>query len=157
MGRPLRAERAAFLEQAAVVLEQRRGELLEVMASEAGKTFDQGDPEISEAIDFANYYATLAERLDQVDGATPVPVGLTVVTPPWNFPVAIPAGGVLAALAAGSAVVIKPARQAARCGAVMVDALWEAGVPRDVLHSSTSRSARSGSSWSPTRASTGSS
>ena len=58
---------------------------------------------------------------------------LTVVTPPWNFPVAIPAGSTLAALAAGSAVVIKPAKQARRSGAVMIEALWEAGVPRDVL------------------------
>ena len=55
------------------------------------------------------------------------------MTPPWNFPVAIPAGSTLAALAAGSAVVIKPAKQARRSGAVMVEALWEAGVPKDVL------------------------
>ena len=61
------------------------------------------------------------------------PVGLTVVTPPWNFPVAIPAGSTLAALATGSPVIIKPARQARRSGAVMVEALWEAGVPREVL------------------------
>jgi RHH-type proline utilization regulon transcriptional repressor/proline dehydrogenase/delta 1-pyrroline-5-carboxylate dehydrogenase len=104
------------------------------MASEAGKTLDQSDPEISEAIDFARYYAHLARGLDAVDGARFKPSALTVVTPPWNFPVAIPAGSTLAALAAGSAVVIKPAAQAARCGSVMVDALWAAGVPRDVLH-----------------------
>ena len=53
------------------------------MAAETGKTLDQGDPEVSEAVDFANYYASLAEKLDHVDGATAVPVGLTVVTPPW--------------------------------------------------------------------------
>ncbi len=56
-----------------------------------------------------------------------------MVTPPWNFPVAIPAGGVLAALAAGSGVVIKPARLTWWCGAVMVEALWDAGVPRELL------------------------
>lgn len=127
------AERAAVLRQAAVVLEQRRSDLLEVMAAECGKTLDQGDPEVSEAIDFANYYAGLAEELDRVDGAFARPVGLTVVTPPWNFPVAIPAGSTLAALAAGSAVVVKPAGQARRCGAAMVEALWAGGVPRDVL------------------------
>jgi RHH-type proline utilization regulon transcriptional repressor/proline dehydrogenase/delta 1-pyrroline-5-carboxylate dehydrogenase len=88
---------------------------------------------VSEAIDFANYYASLADGLDSVDGAVASPVGLTVVTPPWNFPVAIPAGSVLAALAAGSAVIIKPAPQAARCGAVLVDALLSAGVPADAL------------------------
>ncbi|MET4134582.1 bifunctional proline dehydrogenase/L-glutamate gamma-semialdehyde dehydrogenase [Pseudarthrobacter sp. PvP090] len=126
-------ERAAILHRAGDVLEARRAELLEVMASETGKTIDQGDPEVSEAVDFAHYYAEAARKLDDVDGATFVPAKLTVVTPPWNFPVAIPAGSTLAALAAGSAVVIKPAKQARRSGAVMIEALWEAGVPRDVL------------------------
>ncbi|MDP9984215.1 RHH-type proline utilization regulon transcriptional repressor/proline dehydrogenase/delta 1-pyrroline-5-carboxylate dehydrogenase [Pseudarthrobacter oxydans] len=126
-------ERAAVLHRAGDVLEARRAELLEVMASETGKTIDQGDPEVSEAVDFAHYYAEAARKLDDVDGATFVPAKLTVVTPPWNFPVAIPAGSTLAALAAGSAVVIKPAKQARRSGAVMIEALWEAGVPRDVL------------------------
>ncbi|KAD4060013.1 aldehyde dehydrogenase family protein [Arthrobacter yangruifuii] len=127
------AERAEVLHRAGQVLEARRAELMEVMAAETGKTLDQSDPEVSEAIDFAHYYAELARELDTVEGARFVPSRLTVVTPPWNFPVAIPAGSTLAALAAGSAVVIKPARQSARCGAVMVEALWEAGVPRDVL------------------------
>lgn len=127
------AERAEILHRAGDVLEARRADLLEVMASETGKTIDQGDPEVSEAVDFAHYYAESARKLDKVDGATFVPAKLTVVTPPWNFPVAIPAGSTLAALAAGSAVVIKPAKQAARSGAVMVEALWEAGVPRHVL------------------------
>ncbi|MET1152777.1 proline dehydrogenase family protein [Arthrobacter sp.] len=131
------AERAEVLHKAGDKLNANRARLLEVMAAEAGKTLDQGDPEVSEAADFAHFYAELARKLDAVDGATFVPSKLTVVTPPWNFPTAIPAGGVLAALAAGSAVVIKPAQQAARTGAVMVEAVWEAldeaGVPRDVL------------------------
>ncbi|MGN7199617.1 bifunctional proline dehydrogenase/L-glutamate gamma-semialdehyde dehydrogenase [Arthrobacter sp. SAFR-044] len=126
-------ERAEILHRAGEILESRRADLLEVMASETGKTIDQGDPEVSEAVDFAHYYAESARKLDTVDGATFVPAKLTVVTPPWNFPVAIPAGSTLAALAAGSAVVIKPAKQAARSGAVMVEALWEAGVPKGVL------------------------
>lgn len=126
-------ERAEVLHRAGDILEARRADLLEVMASETGKTLDQGDPEVSEAVDFAHYYAESARKLDKVDGATFVPAKLTVVTPPWNFPVAIPAGSTLAALAAGSAVVIKPAKQARRSGAVMIEALWEAGVPKDVL------------------------
>ncbi|WP_457946911.1 bifunctional proline dehydrogenase/L-glutamate gamma-semialdehyde dehydrogenase [Pseudarthrobacter sp. alpha12b] len=126
-------ERAEILHRAGEILETRRADLLEVMASETGKTIDQGDPEVSEAVDFAHYYAESARKLDTVDGATFVPAKLTVVTPPWNFPVAIPAGSTLAALAAGSAVVIKPAKQAARSGAVMVEALWEAGVPKGAL------------------------
>ncbi|MGN7861857.1 bifunctional proline dehydrogenase/L-glutamate gamma-semialdehyde dehydrogenase [Microbacterium sp. 22303] len=132
--RALGAEgRAAILHKAGDVLEARRADLLEVMGSEAGKVIEQGDPEVSEAIDFAHYYAESAKKLAHVDGATMQPVGLTVVTPPWNFPVAIPAGSTLSALATGSPVIIKPARQARRSGAVMVEALWEAGVPREVL------------------------
>ncbi|MFT4231954.1 MAG: proline dehydrogenase family protein [Leucobacter sp.] len=126
-------ERARILYRAGEVLEAKRAELLEVMGSECGKTLDQGDPEVSEAIDFANYYAMLGQLLEQVDGAVYRPKRLIAVIPPWNFPVAIPAGGVFSALAAGSAVVIKPASNSARSGAVMVEALWEAGVPRDVL------------------------
>lgn len=132
-GRSSGAGRAEILEHAALILESRRAELAEVMAAEAGKTLDQSDPEISEAIDFARYYADLARRLDEVDGASFLPATVTAVTPPWNFPVAIPAGSTLAALAAGSAVVLKPAEQAARCGSVLAQALWDAGVPRGVL------------------------
>lgn len=127
------AERAALLHRAGLALAANRDRLIEVMAAETGKTIAEADPEISEAIDFAHYYAERARELDHVQGATFVPSRLTVVTPPWNFPVAIPAGGVLAALAAGSGVVIKPAGLAQRSGAVMVEALWEAGIPRDLL------------------------
>ncbi|WP_448655559.1 proline dehydrogenase family protein [Microbacterium lacticum] len=131
------AERAAVLQAAARALEARRGELIEVAASETGKVFAEADVEISEAVDFANYYAATARELDRVPGAVFVPARLTVVAPPWNFPIAIPAGGVLAALAAGSGVVFKPAPQARRCAAVVAEAIWqafdEAGVSRDVL------------------------
>jgi RHH-type transcriptional regulator, proline utilization regulon repressor / proline dehydrogenase / delta 1-pyrroline-5-carboxylate dehydrogenase len=126
-------ERSRILYDAADVLAAFRGRLIEVMASEAGKTIAEGDVEVSEAVDFARYYAARAPELDAIDGARFVPARLTVVTPPWNFPVAIPAGSVLSALAAGSGVIIKPAHQSQRSAAVMVEALWEAGVPREVL------------------------
>ncbi len=126
-------ERARILHRAGAELAASRADLIEVMASEAGKTIAEGDPEVSEAIDFAHYYAEQARTLEHIDGAKFTPFALTVVTPPWNFPVAIPAGSVLAALAAGSAVIIKPAGLAKRSGAVMVEALWRAGVPREVL------------------------
>jgi RHH-type proline utilization regulon transcriptional repressor/proline dehydrogenase/delta 1-pyrroline-5-carboxylate dehydrogenase len=127
------AERAEVLLRAAAALESRRGELIEVAASETGKVFAEADVEVSEAVDFARYYAAKARELDAISGASFVPASVTVVTPPWNFPVAIPAGGVLAALAAGSGVVFKPAPQARRCAAVVAEALWQAGIPRDVL------------------------
>jgi RHH-type proline utilization regulon transcriptional repressor/proline dehydrogenase/delta 1-pyrroline-5-carboxylate dehydrogenase len=132
-GRKSGSERAAVLHRAGHALAASRDRLIEVMASETGKTIAEGDPEVSEAIDFAHYYAERARDLDRVQGATFVPARLTVVTPPWNFPLAIPAGGVLAALAAGSGVIIKPATLAQRTGAVLVEALWEAGVPRELL------------------------
>ena len=126
--------RSWVLHQAGAALASRRGDLVSVMAAETGKTIAEADVEVSEAIDFAHYYAESALRLDIVDGASFEPVKLTVVTPPWNFPVAIPAGSVLAALAAGSGVIIKPAHQSRRCAAVMVEALWQGGVPREALH-----------------------
>jgi RHH-type proline utilization regulon transcriptional repressor/proline dehydrogenase/delta 1-pyrroline-5-carboxylate dehydrogenase len=127
------AGRAALLHAAGEALEARRAELIEVMMSEAGKTIDQADPEVSEAVDFAHYYAERSLELWTMPGAIPMPRSVTLVTPPWNFPVAIPAGSTLAALASGSAVMLKPAAQAARCGAVLAEALWDAGIPRDVL------------------------
>jgi len=125
--------RATVLHSAGEALAAARAELIEVMASETGKTIAEGDGEVSEAIDFAHYYAERARELDRITDAEFEPSRLIVVTPPWNFPVAIPAGSVLAALASGAGVIIKPAPQARRSAAVMVEALWAGGVPRDVL------------------------
>ncbi len=125
--------RSWVLHQAGAALAARRSDLVAVMAAETGKTIAEADVEVSEAIDFAHYYAESAKRLEAVDGAEFVPARLTVVTPPWNFPVAIPAGSVLSALAAGSGVIIKPAPQSPRSAAVMVEALWQGGIPRNVL------------------------
>ena len=128
--------RAEILREAGRQLEARRAELLTIMAHEGGKTVAEGDPEVSEAIDFATYYADRALELAQgpsCDGAAFTPDMVVLVTPPWNFPVAIPLGGVLAALAAGSAVVIKPAHPTVGCVEVGAEALYAAGVPREAL------------------------
>lgn len=133
------AVRAAVLRRAAFELERSRGDLVAVMAHEAGKAVAEGDPEVSEAVDFARYYAQAADDLadGSVPGAVFRPDGVTVVTPPWNFPVAIPVGSVLAALAAGSPVLVKPAPQtplSARVAFAAVHRALEAeGVPADVL------------------------
>jgi RHH-type proline utilization regulon transcriptional repressor/proline dehydrogenase/delta 1-pyrroline-5-carboxylate dehydrogenase len=127
------AERAGILLDAADVLEASRGRLIEVAASETGKTIAEGDVEVSEVIDFARWYADRALQLEAITEARFVPSRVTVVAPPWNFPVAIPGGSTLAALAAGSGVILKPAPQARRSAAVLCEALWEGGVPRDVL------------------------
>ncbi|EGD56600.1 bifunctional proline dehydrogenase/L-glutamate gamma-semialdehyde dehydrogenase [Gordonia neofelifaecis] len=125
-------ERATILYRTAEILSARRGHLVSLAAAEAGKAVAQSDPEISEAIDFARYYAHRALELDQVSGAEFTPDRVVVVTPPWNFPIAIPAGGTFAALAAGAAVIHKPSKPTPHCSMAILEALWEAGVPRDV-------------------------
>lgn len=122
------AERAAVLRRAAAALEAARGDLVATMVHEAGKTVAEADPEVSEAVDFARYYADRAEELadGQVPGAQFRPRGVTVVTPPWNFPVAIPVGSTLAALAAGSPVLVKPAPPTPRCVQVAMAAVQQA-------------------------------
>jgi RHH-type proline utilization regulon transcriptional repressor/proline dehydrogenase/delta 1-pyrroline-5-carboxylate dehydrogenase len=115
--------RAAALRAVARRLEEARTDLVAAMVHEPGKTVAEADPEVSEAVDFATYYARSAEDLERVPGARFTPDGVTLVTPPWNFPVAIPVGGVLAALAAGSAVLAKPAPPTPRCLEVAVEAI----------------------------------
>ena len=125
------ADRAAALHRLGAELEAMRTELITVAAGEVGKLIDQADIEVSEACDFAHYYAGLA--LEEIPGAVHRPPRVTLVTPPWNFPLAIPLGGVAAGLAAGSAVLLKPASPARRCAALLAEACWRAGIPRDVV------------------------
>jgi RHH-type transcriptional regulator, proline utilization regulon repressor / proline dehydrogenase / delta 1-pyrroline-5-carboxylate dehydrogenase len=131
-------KRAELLSAAAEVMEVGRGEALAVMASEAGKTLDEGDPEVSEAVDYARWYATgsgsLERLLADVDGeAESEPLGVVVVAPPWNFPYAIPAGGALAALSAGNSVLLKPAPEARATSDLLVSQLHEGGIDESVL------------------------
>jgi RHH-type proline utilization regulon transcriptional repressor/proline dehydrogenase/delta 1-pyrroline-5-carboxylate dehydrogenase len=131
------ANRKQILLNVGAELARSRGALIEVLMAEAGKTMAEADAELSEAIDFANFYAQSIDQIAEIEtseGVAFTPHKLVVVTPPWNFPVAIAAGGVLAALAAGAAAIIKPAPQVVNCGQAMVEALWRAGVPREILH-----------------------
>ena len=130
------AERRRLLHRVADELARRRGPLISCMVHEAGKTLDQADPEVSEAIDFARYYGDRAAELASPATAGEAafePLGVVGVVPPWNFPVAIPAGGVLAALAAGNSVILKPAPQTPRCAEIVAEACWAAGIPHDAL------------------------
>ena len=115
-------ERAEVLEAIGDEIARRRGDFIAIAAHEAGKTVDQTDPEISEAIDFCDFYADSARHLDDIAGEFE-PNKLTVVVPPWNFPVAIPTGGVMASLAAGSAVILKPAPQVTQCAKLIADCI----------------------------------
>ncbi len=127
------AGRRETLHAVADELARRRGDLINAMVHEGRKTIAQADPEVSEAIDFARYYGDRAPELDDVQDARFEPLGVMAVIPPWNFPVAIPAGGVLASLAAGNTVVFKPSSQTPRCAEIVAECAWAAGVPRDAL------------------------
>jgi len=131
-GRPA-AERRRLLDAAGAALARRRGDLVGAMIVDGAKTAPEADPEVSEAVDFARYYARALGAGDVMDGCRLEPLGVVVVAPPWNFPLSIPAGGVLAALAAGNAVLLKPALEAVLVGWHLANALWEAGIPREVL------------------------
>ena len=127
-------ERGGILRRCAEVMTAERFDTMAAMVLDTGKTVAEADPEISEAIDFARYYASSAEQLAaEVTLASGKPLGVVLVTPPWNFPYAIAAGGVLAALAAGNTVIIKPAPQAVRIAWLLVQQLWRGGVPHEAL------------------------
>ena len=128
--------RTRLIRAAAEVMRTRRFETLRVMADETGKTVHEADPEVSEAIDFAGYYGGPGARvLAQLagDGLTVSGRGVVAVVGPWNFPYAIPAGGVFAALAAGNVVILKPAPESIRVAALLVEQLHQAGLPQDVV------------------------
>jgi RHH-type proline utilization regulon transcriptional repressor/proline dehydrogenase/delta 1-pyrroline-5-carboxylate dehydrogenase len=138
-------DRAAALCRAADLLQARRGRFLALLANEAGKTLDDGVAELREAVDFLRYYAAEARRLFGEGEVLPGPTGernvlryrgrgVFVCISPWNFPLAIFVGQVAAALAAGNAVVAKPAEQTPLIAAEMVRLLHEAGVPGNALH-----------------------
>ncbi|MEO5840974.1 MAG: bifunctional proline dehydrogenase/L-glutamate gamma-semialdehyde dehydrogenase [Acidimicrobiales bacterium] len=130
------AERRAVLRAVAAVMRVERATTIATMAHDAGRAIREADAEVCEAIDFARYYGDRASDLDRVAASRALrfePHGVVVVASPWNFPYSIPAGGVLAALAAGNAVILKPAPESVLTAYVLARQCWQAGVPRDVL------------------------
>ncbi|HWS44494.1 MAG TPA: bifunctional proline dehydrogenase/L-glutamate gamma-semialdehyde dehydrogenase [Acidimicrobiia bacterium] len=129
------AERRGLLTRAAEVMAANRGRTLAVMAYETDKTVREGDPEVSEAIDMARWAAVSTRTLDELasDGVHAHARGTVVVAAPWNFPYAIPANGVLGALAAGNAAILKPAPEAVATAVELVRHLHEAGIPPGAL------------------------
>ncbi|HEX7789713.1 MAG TPA: bifunctional proline dehydrogenase/L-glutamate gamma-semialdehyde dehydrogenase PutA [Afipia sp.] len=139
------ATRAAMLERAADLLQQRMPRLIALLQSESGKTIDDAVSEVREAVDFCRYYAMQGRTLFGDGVSLPGPTGesnvlrlrgrgVMAAISPWNFPLAIFTGQVAAALMAGNAVIAKPAEQTPRMGAEAVALLQEAGVPASVLH-----------------------
>ncbi len=127
------AERSDVLFRAADILAERRSDLLGTMMAEGGKLFTESDPEVSEAIDFCRFYAQSVCYFHQLPGLTAQSKGVVVVVAPWNFPLAIPCGGVAAALAAGNTAILKPASDTALVAYRMCQCLWDAGVPKTAL------------------------
>src|SRR5512143_469267 len=127
------AERHALIDGAAAMLARRRGDLIGAMIVDGAKTVAEADPEVSEAVDFARYYARALGPGDAADGARMEPLGVVVVAPPWNFPLSIPAGGVLAALAAGDTAILKPAPETVLTAWLLFRCLVDAGVPPGVV------------------------
>jgi RHH-type proline utilization regulon transcriptional repressor/proline dehydrogenase/delta 1-pyrroline-5-carboxylate dehydrogenase len=122
------AARAKVLRRAAELFEAQRHALMLLAIREAGKTVANALGEVREAVDFLRYYAGQAEQ-----DADAQALGIAVCISPWNFPLAIFTGQVAAALAAGNAVLAKPAEQTPLIAFCAVQLLHEAGVPRDAL------------------------
>jgi RHH-type proline utilization regulon transcriptional repressor/proline dehydrogenase/delta 1-pyrroline-5-carboxylate dehydrogenase len=138
-------ERAACLERLANLLEENRASLMALAVREAGKSIADALGEVREATDFCRYYAVRARE----DYARPRPLpgptgednsialhgrGVFACISPWNFPLAIFTGQITAALAAGNAVIAKPAEQTPLIGAEVIRLMHRAGIPDDVLH-----------------------
>ncbi len=137
--------RAHCLERTAELLEANSAELMGLIVREAGRTIDDALSEVREAVDFCRYYAAQARLHFSAPSVLPGPTGeinelslhgrgVFLCVSPWNFPLAIFVGQVAAALAAGNAVVAKPAEQTPLIAARAVALLQEAGVPGEVLH-----------------------
>jgi len=136
-------DRAQILKKTARILRDRRMELSAWEVLEVGKTWREADRDVTEAIDFLRYYADEIDRLGPARrmGEYPgernthsyIPIGIGAVIAPWNFPLAIPAGMVSAALAAGNAVLFKPSELSPVMGYHLVRAFTEAGLPEAIL------------------------
>ncbi len=137
------AERVAVVVKTAAILRERKNEFNAWLVLEAGKSWAEAEADTAEAIDFCEYYARQMVRwanpepVLQMAGETNeleyLPLGVGVVIPPWNFPLAILAGMTVAALVCGNTVVLKPSSETPIIAAKFVEVLWEAGLPPRAL------------------------
>ncbi len=121
------------LSRVAAELRKARGDLIGAAAAVTGKVFTEADVEVSEAIDFAEYYPFAARRFTGIDTLQARGKGVGAVVSPWNFPIAIPCGGLTAALAAGNTVIFKPSSDAVPVAWELCQCFWRAGISRNVL------------------------
>jgi RHH-type proline utilization regulon transcriptional repressor/proline dehydrogenase/delta 1-pyrroline-5-carboxylate dehydrogenase len=126
--------RQAILGRVAQEIRRARARLMWAALANGGKTLAESDPEVSEAVDFVEFYRASARFFfEGVPGLRATPRGVVVVVPPWNFPLAIPCGGVAAALAAGNTVILKPASDTVLVAWELCQCFWRAGVPKTAL------------------------
>ena len=121
-------ERGNALRRTSDLYEENFAEIFSVLAREAGKTPTDAVAELREAVDFLRFYASEAES-----GKLGPPLGTVACISPWNFPLAIFSGQIAGALAAGNAVIAKPAEQTPLIAKFATDCFHKAGVPKDVL------------------------
>lgn len=126
-------KRSTILGQAAEALRKHRKDLIGAMLVDTAKPLMEADTEVSEAIDFAEYYRRNGEEFYSLLDIAWEPKGTILVASPWNFPCSIPASGIFASLIAGNVVIFKPAPEAVLVGWELVKILWEAGIPKEVL------------------------
>jgi len=126
-------ERHEILSKVAMELRKNRGNLIGAAASDTGKVFIESDVEVSEAIDFANYYPHTVKHISELSGVECCGKGVGIVISPWNFPIAIPCGGLVATLAAGNTVIFKPSSDAVLVAWQLCQSFWNAGISKNVL------------------------
>jgi len=126
-------QRHQILARVAMELREKRGEFLGTAAADTGKVFTEADIEVSEAIDFAEFYPLTARRFDALPSCTATGKGVGLVISPWNFPVAIPCGGLVAALAAGNTVIFKPSSDAVLVAWQLCQCFWKGGISKNTL------------------------
>lgn len=126
-------ERHRILYEAANRLNEMRGDLIGCMCAVTGKTVVEGDVEVSEGVDYARFYTISMKTFTNLSCLDIRPKGTVLVISPWNFPCAIPIGGIAAGLASGNTVILKPATVAAPVAWMFAKAFWDAGVPKEAL------------------------
>jgi RHH-type proline utilization regulon transcriptional repressor/proline dehydrogenase/delta 1-pyrroline-5-carboxylate dehydrogenase len=125
--------RSEVLARVAQNLREARADLIGAAVANGGKTILEADPEVSEAVDFCEFYRSAARMFFELPGVHAVGKGVVVVVSPWNFPIAIPCGGIAAALAAGNTVIVKPASDTVLVAWELCKCFWRAGVSMRTL------------------------
>ncbi len=127
------AECHQILSRVAMELRRARGDLIGAAAANTGKVFSEADGEVSEAIDFAEFYPFSVKAFSEMKHIKSRGKGVGVVISPWNFPIAIPCGGIVSALATGNTVIFKPASSAVVVAWYLCQCFWRAGVSKNAL------------------------